>query len=357
MKKRNRQRFLVLLFISFVFSFIYSIPVFARDNAYVCCLYNEQTHMYQTVVIFSGSEVEQSFLGKAYFESFDTKTINNMNSQTFANGLVKNNKYYIKFNKNIKENKNRAVNLSEALTDGTKTEEKPKCALPLTFPYAGLNATEADINRAYLVSDTLGASLSDALLFLNDGHSYNEVSQGERYFFEMRYHLLSGSSTITNHYKSTYKIEWDESNGICTISLVKNKGKDIIKETKKQFVYKMEKGYVNGNGKEKTDKYFQKVLGVSSEMTNNLKYEEVMENDAEYVSWYHLVAEADILREAYQITYENYGDLYTMNKSENLNDYQPPLIMTIKASYEGIVCSSNPTGTSTEDYLEIEGEW
>ena len=82
----------------------------------------------------------------------------------------------------------------------------------MTFPSNTAGANESDINRAYIISTKLNTSLNEALLFLNDGVSFDTTNRGQRDFFQLTHLLLSASDgqTICNtRTGGVFQINWN----------------------------------------------------------------------------------------------------------------------------------------------------
>lgn len=308
----------------------------ARDNAYIACFIDDESFMYKTQVIYSGTEIELTRIG--YFSEMDF----NVNDDNLLNvaGYVANYQSDEALGNHITQiigsidNDTGKISIQATvdgdIVDGQEIDSSiwssfssAPFSMPsdsnwhqinaLTFPAGGSNPANAnDINRAYAVSSVLGDNYRDALLFINDGKSFTSVDA----LVDTAYALVSTNNEyITNQYGSRYKIEYltnaDDEYGYsysCRItrSVLDSASSDSLTDRQKTFVYKIKKGY---KGCDTTD-YFED--GTS----NNLNISKAPEDDTTYITWQQLFLEAGILY-AEGVSYSNQADLYEVADFEN----------------------------------------
>lgn len=188
---------------------------------------------------------------------------------------------------------------------------RSKVPSPLTFPTnQNETASEADINRAYNVADLLGENFRDALLYINDGKSYESVDE----LVETAYKLVQvgNGGVIENANGTKYSIIYNtyEDNyvGKCTIQRYtqqfKKDGADIV-DKERTFVYAVKKGYKNSKAEDKFE----------DGTKNNLSSLKTSAGDTTYITWQHLFLEAGIFY-AEGVSYSNQADLYEIGTFE-----------------------------------------
>lgn len=202
---------------------------------------------------------------------------------------------------------------------------------PLTFPAdLTLDATAADINRAYTIADTLGDDFNNALSFINGGKAFTSVDQ----LISTAYGLciIESGGTYTNSQGLSYKVRYltdpDDPNGYsykCNIQdssyNTNNYSEELYNPSYENqqeitktlstksgsFVWKMKKGYKDSSvGQTMED-------GVRNQIAN--RYSSSYE-DTTYVTWQHLFLQAGILYSE-GITYANQSDIYTIEGMES----------------------------------------
>lgn len=334
----------------------------AHENAYLACLYDDTTNSFRTVVIHSGMELEYNRVS-AFFP-YDSMALSsgryrlpiyntvyytghlgtNGNEMSDISGDDFGGSHCLYFDKEgfhwlcletcpaISET---GVHNSDFLSS-LSTDFKPikeasakyevlagkvycYCAStfvtntsvrPLTFPgVSDRDATTADINRAYAVSDAIGNDFMDALIFLNDGNTYTSFDD----LYAMAYSLVTASSgvTITNQYGSVYSINYhhqpDDTGYLWKVDItcLDSNSQSMFDSNKRTFNYKIKKGYRDCSNTEKTE--------TGSLNTLNL---EGCDTDTTYITWEHFFVEAMVLYEQ-GITYANQTDLYSVTAFED----------------------------------------
>lgn len=337
---------LIILFAGAGVVFNNAISSAARDNAYLASFIDEESCMYKFQVVYSGTEVE---LGRVdwlltndaklsqsnssnrlalygYSASYTYNANSGINSGgtagTVSHGI--NGESYIT-NIEIEDTTNTKkgtvageiyvtikdydsgdtvdpVSINYGVADGDFTDDTSK---PLTFPSdSSVDASAADINRAYDVMDALCEDFKEALIYLNSGETYTSVDS----LIETAYYLVTAQngSTITGANGDTYTITFASSaksgsNGcLYTVKIAEKGGKS---ET---FVYKIKKGYYG----------FDNDDLLEDGSVNNLTITDGAENDTEFITWEHLYLQAGILY-AEGITWANQADIYTVNSLES----------------------------------------
>lgn len=347
-----------------------------RRHAYVACLYDEATMSYVTTVLNGSNEMERSRVTQLYGISGEMSTLIGSKIVDHGGGIDSGDGSKIVMTQE-------GITATPVKTVEEAEGDKTNGLAPLSFPFAIRNATDADINRAYAVADGMGKDLMDALLFINNGHSYMDVNNRE-YLMQMRYFLLqsmtdkNGSGEVVNTYGYKYKIEYDKpQSGKVTITQLGYYAKLIggvvtdenthysyrkkdawdlnsftplekRKVKEKVFTYKVKKGYNNG-----PDTFED---GTTNKLVGSYKA------DVEYINWSHLLLEADLL---YQqgIAYSNYGDLYAKSVAENvITQLLGNLLSDIQAalglySIDDLVFNQGVYGTDAYVYGVFPAEW
>lgn len=350
----RRKLWLVLFSLIFAFILIPSTKAYAADNAYVMCLYDEETMCYRTTVVFSGEEVELGLLKKYYEGEYYFGVLNTDNlAMSYINGNPDPivgalsptkfcNKYTLTGDLYI-PTFGTLESVDDVDLDRTDKNWRNQISSVCTFPTNyHHNATQADINRAYEVAETLGGDLTEALIFLNDEKAYNSVSNIQ-YLYQMRYYLLKGLKDdikVQNAYGSEYLIsktndyevtikklghyeKWDESS-----TSVMAGWSDFVSEPgqpSRTFTWRMRKGYKQKyDGKSISEVNFQDGYEGLNKLDGSVYGSvnlETMKEDTDvtyndYISWVHLIVEADLAKHA-GITYQNPTDLYSYDSTEN----------------------------------------
>lgn len=366
--KRIRCKLKKLLVCILIFCTLFSRPVYvaeARENCYIATLFDDKSLKWIPVVMYSGDEIEKTVVtGACFMDNVLDFMQTPEQYSNFGTVLEKDdaNKIITKLSSNTGEISIDIISNGIRVYDTTQISENPEdCAsAPLTFPAYGDNATEADINRAYVVSTTLGNSLNEALLFLNDGEAFINSDSSEDYFLSLTYQLLSSNneSVIKNEKTGkNYSVKYNSNNGTCTIKILETGEKET-------FVYRLQKGYylsknlvdnanVTSIKKERNDyrKYFAGEKLYSHNIKDGSKLLQMIEDeenalpdviydidetlkfsddgsvnvlshtdyslmDTEYVNWFQMVTEAQILK-SQGYTYSNQSDLLGISSGES----------------------------------------
>ena len=340
----------------------------ARENAYVACLIDDESFMYKTQVLYSGLEIEAGRFS----------TLNNMNVYVEdANNLIDVSRYsfvsatpfsdsftslegsidkdtgkvtiYVYTDGKCLDGREissedwaKAYNLSVHTVEETEGEDGNSSGMfeelveegnknlsnisstPLTFPNNfNSSAGEADINRAYAVSETLGEDFRNALLFVNDGKSFTSVDA----LIDTAYALVSSSGVMINQYGTKYRVSYSGGSSdysyLCHITRVSSRyeknGLVDDDDREMDFIYAVKKGYKNCSA----DDYFE------DGTKNNLNPQKAAEKDTTYVTWQQLFLEAGVLY-AEGISYSNCADLY------ELEDFEDSLLKVARNFLSGI---------------------
>ena len=344
----------------------------SRDNAFVCCLYDEQTMNYVVTVLYSATEVEKA----VFLNNYDMVNSSAMKTIYGSTIFGSNNTVYKDRTGGSGDNVNSAASqggfyLTQTGFEGVDWSDASGSSdsqtvsdfgnaktAPLTFPSYSRNAADADINRAYSVAESMGGDLTNALLFINDGNSYRAVGD-RQYLMEMRYFLLKdmnptatstgtkhtsdsrggGEGVVTNTYGSQYKIQYDvpvagkvtitytghyakkKSNGVSSSGTASGQvyfSPNAQAWDESSFVAKK-----NGDSQTFTYKvkkgYTYPETNFEDGTLNNLsgRNGSKFSDDNIYINWANLVVEADYFYSK-GYTYSNYGDLATKSAGENM---------------------------------------
>lgn len=167
----------------------------------------------------------------------------------------------------------------ESSTDGSKE-------MPFTFPAKEIggvfsskeknNATKQDIERAYLIKETLAPGLNDALRILNGGKPFNSVDALMRMGHKLSRGGQIGDYEVTYGKRASYSnksSKLDKKTGVSSSDYV------LIQNTKNpkeeyEFVYRVPKGY-SKKGSWDNDLYNPDLTG-----------------DAKYITWHMLMYQA-----------------------------------------------------------------
>jgi len=322
--------FFIILIMSVVF-FSNVKDVYARENAYLSCLIDDESYMYKTQIIWSGEEIEQGRIGNfngmelsvnnpdeflevynyyCYFESEDSFANSNINNIV---GTIDTDTGKISIE----------VDMGEGFVDGQTISSETWASLTtlnandytnptniLTFPASNSSsARESDINRAYSISSTLGDDFRNALLFVNDGKSFTSVDA----LVDTAYALVStNQGTITNQFGSQYRIIYqtvpsDEFGYCYECKITKIGSVSSTVDRSKSFIYMIKKGYQDCS----TEDIFE------DGTANNLNFNSSDSSlDTVYITWQQLFVEAGILY-GQGISYANQADLYSIDSFEN----------------------------------------
>lgn len=185
---------------------------------------------------------------------------------------------------------------------------------PLSFPTMKNSANASDINRAYEVQDAIATDFMEALIFVNDGQSFNSVATLQ----ETAYSILTASddAVLTNQFGNQYVIDFNNGDSTYSAGYPKDdngyafyiKIKDTKTGNSEEFCYKVKKGYANCENGDIME----------NGTINNLRMDsDYDDTDTTYISWEHIYIEAGILY-AENISYANQGDLFSMDEAEGL---------------------------------------
>lgn len=330
----------------------------ARDNAYLASFIDEDSCMYKFQVIYSGVDVELerisaffddsllltsnvqdeysyqkgrlSIKGIGYNTEKTKKESSIDNAVPVGNGVAKIGEYnvYVTLDTKLKSDTIGQFSMKIEDTDlntpadGNKRNYDPKAfdygsldsnyestkAKPLTFPFdADYDATTADINRAYYVMDEICTDFTEALLFINGGKSYTNVST----LIESAYYLVTagsnkagGNAVIENKDVGTsYEIKYDTNSCNVQITDLSNSSKDRTRT----FTWRVKKGYCGYKKGDILDNGETNKLTISDKANTN---------DTEYITWEHLFLEAGMLYEQ-GISYSNAADIFKTDSLES----------------------------------------
>ena len=185
---------------------------------------------------------------------------------------------------------------------------------PLSFPNMQYSANASDINRAYEVQDAIATDFMEALIFVNDGQSFDSVATLQ----ETAFSLLTSSdgATLTNQFGNRYLISFSNGDPSYKAGYPKDdngyayyiKITDLKSDNSEEFCWKVKKGYAgcqNGDIME-------------NGTINNLRIKsDISQYDTTYISWEHIYLEAGILY-AENISYANQGDLFETDEAESV---------------------------------------
>lgn len=280
---RKLGKILKATILTSILTISFTVPVFARENAFIATFFDDANLKWAPSVITSSDEIEKKYITASCFGTNVLEFI--QKPEDYANfgieyniddervSVVKyaNNKG--EFSTIWKKNADK-VRFPYQLYNTKKEDENyisDTYSAPLTFPPTDNDANASDVNRAYVISENLSDGLNAALRFLNDGKSFSETSDQAEYFQQLTYLLLSagsssGSNKIINNetgkiygvvygYKPNNKDSLDNlhnnnsSTGdnyvyIKCFGKVNNTSEDKEGETGWQkFMYRMHKGY------------------------------------------------------------------------------------------------------------------
>lgn len=345
----------------------------ARENAYLSCLIDDESYMYKTQVLYSGLEIEMGRIvpfnnlemsisnssdllnvqGYSLNEqesifvfhdrtcSIDKNTgkitikVATEDSEDLVDGREISSDTWSKSYNTAAANKADSINTGTAVGDIThdvvsgqdqrENEQNSKKPAPLTFPTnQNYSAGEADINRAYVISDTLGENFRDALLYVNDGKGFTSVDS----LIDTAYALVTtNSGVLQNQYGTRYRVVYNGGTSdylyTCHITRISASYVNGVRqeETDREmdFIYAMKKGYMGCS----TGDYFE------DGSKNNLNPQKSSEGDTKYITWQQLFLEAGILY-AEGVSYSNCADLY------ELEDFEESLIKVARNFMAGI---------------------
>ena len=377
MKRFKISAITVLVFFMILF---FSIDIYARENAFIATLFDDASMQWRTSVMITDRELEKEYITGKFFltyalEYMQTPEIfNKFKVETNLGGATDGNSELVSVSTTIKDgngelsimpiNRAGATLPVSSLLDISENIRTSIYSAPLTFPSCENACREADINRAYTVASTLGNSLNDALMFLNDGKSFSGYS--ETYFKQLTYLLLSaypgedGVRIIKNDETGIkYQITYNSKNDTCTIKRLSDKRVGKFRyRVKKGYVYsesltKDMKDKINAQKKAVTETHLfyysdsdsasggVSARNLESELKKNnfqpyiiegeksihavRKFEDGTKNylshdicyagDTEYVTWFQMIYEAKLM-EVQGIVYNTQGDLLEISGSE-----------------------------------------
>lgn len=355
----------LLLFFFGVLILSPSLTVHANDNAYVSCLYDEQTMCYRTSVIYGADEAELQILekncwypkgdgvagmfgvyydGKENYLNGEPSTLIGVSPENPLCQVYKLNTIY--FYPWITHEGTKNIEAPSRADDGFwENKAATVCTFPTNYHH---NATKADINRAYEVADILGGDLTKALVFLNDEKSFTAIGN-DNYLYQLRYYLIQGIAQpntsafdVTNAYGSKYKIVRDRNTVVITklghytknnANAEVNQNSDTKgvanawdessfekadKQVSKRFVWRMTKGYMQkakAGGEVKFTDGYKGQNNLDGGVYTALKVEDG-ETYTDSISWLHLIVEADLAKNM-GITYQNQSDLYSFDSTDS----------------------------------------
>lgn len=350
--KRKIIFFSIFLILGVVF-FMSRRTEAAHQNAFICCLIDDMSFQYKTVVFYTGEEIEIERLSRFYSHNFfmddtpDTRLglydyralIEEETNEETGN--------YPAFETSINASTRGRISISYQAEEGSskdiksyikemggsfyRVDEGDKYSLPLSFPAdTSIDATSADINRAYEIASELGNGFTEALEFINNGENYSSADQ----LIDAGYALctISDGGYITGPVGSNgkgpkFKVNFvteqsEDGNGYqynCKITeenfardyknhYSSSKYSDPSSEVigNGSFVWKVKKGYKGADPED--------ILEDGSHNTLADTYSGV--DDTTYISWEHLFVEAGTLY-AQGITYANQADIYSMDALES----------------------------------------
>ena len=356
LKRYLRNKFLLFsVFFAMGMLFFISRPSnAAHQNAFICCLIDDMSFSYKTVVFYTGEEIEAQRLARFYGHDYfvDDKIDGRLSVYDYK-GLVSEDKnetvdssytapafeavtgnagrisinHYEEANKDKYTPIKKYIKANEA--DFYSVDEE-LYTLALSFPSdVTMDATSADINRAYQIAETLGEGFNDALLFINNGEPYISTYQ----LIDAAYGLCSIRSggtlkgpSNTGDSGSTFSVTYSDDPAVkdssyqynCEISAidqVRNYQNTYAPKSnydpsgevigRGSFPWKIKKGYKNCR---------------ADDVMEDGSHNQVAEtygnaDDTTYISWEHLFVEAGTLY-AQGITYANQADLYSMEALE-----------------------------------------
>ena len=367
----------------------------AHQNAVIICLIDDMSNSYKTQVFYTGKNIEMGRISQ--FLPNDTLIIDeederlsllNFDKWSYEGGAKGVNEYpsfqvtvsnegagqtsVYYYNSEGKQEPISFITGSEKAGedfeevgdityDGTDIDNSDVVLqTPLTFPAdITLDATAADINRAYTIADTLGGGFNDALSFINGGKSFTSVNQ----LISTAYGLciIENGGTYTNSqglkYSVTYNSTSSDGNGYSYKCKIQDKNDNYYSElyggksnsdvesslsTKSgSFVWKMKKGYKkSAMGQDMED-------GVKNQIANrySVDYE-----DTTYITWQHLFLQAGILYSE-GVTYANQSDIYTLEGMESsITDFFRKLLDSVSGfvnvySMEELIFNKGVRGT------------
>ena len=349
---RNKIIYFSIFLVLGVVFFVSKPSKAAHQNAFICCLIDDMSFQYKTVVFYTGEELEIQRLSRFYEHNYflDDSSDHRLSVAGYDGYVDEDNSgsgNYPAFRATINSNNKGRIALSYCSTpDQEETikkwiremgpsfysvDEGNKYALPMSFPAdTSTDATAADINRAYQIADTLGTGFNDALLFINNGESYISTYQ----LIDAAYGLctikdggiLSGPNNSGGN-GTQYQINFKTEEGVdesgyqfnCDISAIdrardysnyykpssfKDPSSEVIGSG--SFPWKIKKGYKGCSDEE--------VMEDGSHNQIAANYDSSVD-DTTYISWEHLFVEAGSLY-SQGITYANQADIYSMDALE-----------------------------------------
>ena len=358
--KRYIKNKVILFSIFFLFGCLFFVSrpsEAAHQNAFICCLIDDMSFQYKTVVFYTGEEIEMQRLSRFYEHDFfvddapddrldilnydkivgeesNKEVTGDSDYPAFETVINPTNKGQIAISYKSEASKDQSIKKYIKEMGGTfyGVEEDLYC-IPMSFPSdISSDATAGDINRAYQVSETLGEGFNDALLFINNGESYISTYQ----LIDAAYGLCTikdGGYLLgpTNEYGGSgtkFKVNFlddqpEDEKGYqynCKITSVdysrdyKNQyGNQSYSDPSEEvigsgsFAWKMKKGYKNCADQDEMEDGSHNTIAESYDSSVG---------DTTYISWEHLFVTAGTLYNQ-GITYANQADVYSMDALES----------------------------------------
>lgn len=358
--KRYIKNKVILFSIFFLFGCLFFVSrpsEAAHQNAFICCLIDDMSFQYKTVVFYTGEEIEMQRLSRFYEHDFfvddapdnrldilnydkivgeesNKEVTGDSDYPAFETVINPTNKGQIAISYKAEASKDQSIKKYIKEMGGTfyGVEEDLYC-IPMSFPSdISSDATAGDINRAYQVSETLGEGFNDALLFINNGESYISTYQ----LIDAAYGLCTikdGGYLLgpTNEYGGSgtkFKVNFlddqpEDEKGYqynCKITSVdysrdyknqygnqtySNPSEEVIGSG--SFAWKMKKGYKDCADQEEMEDGSHNTIAESYDSSVG---------DTTYISWEHLFVTAGTLYNQ-GITYANQADVYSMDALES----------------------------------------
>lgn len=323
----------------------------AHQNAAIICLIDDMSFSYKTQVFYTGEEIEKGRISQFLPNSY--QQVDSVNDRI---KLLEEDVYSDKGEKKasdkyphwkvvissgsagrvqifLEEDSSTSNPIRAIMNKGTEEARvyqngEDNILAPLTFPNnPKVDATSADINRAYTIAETLGDGFNDALTFINGGESYTSVNQ----LISAAYGLciINDGKTFTGptnpgseakNYILYHNTSSKDGKGYLYTCSIYNKEdtsdmyapdytKSKVGAPKKsgEFVYAVKKGYKDANHNDVMEDGTQNQL---ADLYDS-KYK-----DTTYITWEHLFLQAGMYY-AEGITYANQADLYSMTALEN----------------------------------------
>lgn len=327
----------------------------AHQNAFICCLIDDMSFSYKTVVFYTGEEIEAQRLARFYEHNYfiDDSASNRLSVYDYKGRVSASKNSKITSSKSLESgfeastsnNGRISINYMDSFNKDVYTPVKKYIkskgaefysvdeelyTLALTFPAdVSMDANSADINRAYQIAETLGEGFNSALLFINNGESYISTDQ----LIDAAYGLCSIRSggtlkgpSNTSDSGSEFSVTFSDKPSVKDSSYQYNCNISAIDQSRNyqntyapknnydpstevigrgSFPWKIKKGYKGCKPDE--------IMEDGSH--NQLAETYGKADDTTYISWEHLFVEAGTLY-SQGITYANQADLYSMEALE-----------------------------------------